>query len=112
MSHSRECIRQSGYNVHCICGAERTENNVLRAELDAVRADLELLSERDCEHWSRHCDAEREVVKLRAENADLRARLKAVRVLLLQMGEQGLAADDVDWSCIRVTDLRVKAWRK
>ena len=110
MSHSRECIRQSGYNVHCICGAERTENNVLRAELDAVRADLELLSERDCEHWSRHCDAEREVVKLRAENADLRARLKAVRALGWAL--EGVYRDTAGRALDRTTDLRVKNWRK
>lgn len=110
MSHSRECIRQSGYNVHCICGDERTENNILRAELDAVRADLELLSERDCEHWSRHCDAEREVVKLRAENADLRARLNAVRNLSsTPICSCGLCED---CAFARATDLRVKAWRK
>lgn len=57
-------------------------------------------------------EALRVIDSLTEEVRDLKARLKVCRVLMLQMGEQGLAADDVDWTCIRATDLRVKNWRK
>ena len=37
MNHSRECIRQSGYNPHCICEAGRIDRERTAAE-ERVRA--------------------------------------------------------------------------